>query len=51
LAIEMLTARGLDGVAVLDGDQLLGAVTRTSANEVIQARWPDAPPGRGRRRR
>jgi Zn-dependent protease len=50
-AIEVLNTRNLDGLPVLDGDTLLGAVTRASASEVIRARWPDAAPARDRRRR
>jgi CBS domain-containing protein len=51
LAIELLNTRNLDGVPVAADGVLLGAVTRASASEVIRARWPDATPARGRRRR
>jgi len=49
-AIELLNTRSLDGIPVMEGDALLGAVTRASASEVIRARWPDAAPARRRRR-
>jgi CBS domain-containing protein len=49
-AIDVLNTRRLDGVPVLADGKLLGVVTRSSASEVIRARWPDAPASRNRRR-
>lgn len=44
-AVELLGAQGLDGLAVLDGETLLGVVTRDSVGSLLRARGAMGEPG------
>lgn len=50
-AVELLNQRGLDGLAVVEGGELAGMLTRDSVGVAIRARVPEAMlAGRGRGR-